>query len=92
MKIVCNSSVLITLEKADILHILKDLFGEIFIPKAVRKEVFGRRRFPAFIRCIEISEPFALKVLGSNLETRGWIRRNAKRPGFTERTCRFYAY
>lgn len=68
MKIVCNSSVLITLEKADILHILKDLFGEIFIPKAVRKEVFGRRRFPAFIRCIEISEPFALKVLGSNLE------------------------
>jgi predicted nucleic acid-binding protein len=49
VKIVCNSSVLITLDKVGILHILEDLFGEILIPKAVRKEVFGRRRFPAFV-------------------------------------------
>ena len=68
MKIVCNSSVLIALDNVSILHILEDLFGKILIPKAVRKEVFGRRRLPAFVKCIEISEPIALKVLESNLE------------------------
>ena len=68
MKIVCNSSVLITLDNVGILHILKNLFGEILIPRAVRREVFGRRRLPAFVKCIEISEPIALKVLESNLE------------------------
>jgi len=69
VKIVCNSSVLITLNKVGILHVLKDLFKEILIPKAVRKEVFGRRKLPPFVKCIEISEPIALKVLESNLET-----------------------
>ena len=68
MKIVCNSSVLITLDNAGVLHVLKDLFKEILVPKAVRKEVFGRRKLPAFVKCIEISEPIALKVLESNLE------------------------
>ncbi len=63
MKIVCNSSVLISLDKVGILHILKDLFKEVLIPKAVKKEVFGRRKLPGFVKCIEISEPIALKVL-----------------------------
>ena len=63
MKIVCNSSVLITLDNAGVLHVLKDLFKEILVPKAVRKEVFGRRRLPAFVKCVEISEAIALKVL-----------------------------
>ena len=47
---------------------MKDLFKEILIPKGVRKEVFGRRKLPAFVKCIEISEAVALKVLESNLE------------------------
>ena len=68
MKIVCNSSVLITLDNAGALHVLKDLFKEILVPKAVRKEVFGRRKLPAFVKCVEISEAIALKVLESNLE------------------------
>ncbi|MCK4822355.1 hypothetical protein KA005_41715 [bacterium] len=68
MKIVCNSSVLIALDNASILHVLKDLFKEVLIPKAVRKEVFGRRKLPAFIKCIEISEPIVLKVLESDLD------------------------
>ena len=68
MKIVCNSSVLIALDNAGILHILKELFKEILIPKAVRKEVFERRKLPAFVKCVEISGPIALKVLKSNLE------------------------
>lgn len=68
MKIVCNSSVLITLDNANILHVLKDLFKEVLIPKAVRKEVFGRRRPPVFVKCIEISEPIVLKVLESDLD------------------------
>ncbi len=68
MKIVCNSSVLITLDNAGVLHVLKDLFKEILVPKAVKKEVFGRRKLPGFVKCIEISEPIALKVLESNLE------------------------
>lgn len=63
MKIVCNSSVLIALDNAGILHILKELFKEILIPKAVRKEVFERRKLPAFVKCVEISGPIALKVL-----------------------------
>ena len=68
MKIVCNSSVLITLDNAGVLHVLKDLFKEILIPKAVRKEVFKRRKLPGFVKCVEISEAIALKVLESNLE------------------------
>jgi len=68
VKIVCNSSVLITLYNAGVLHVLKDFFKEILVPKAVRKEVFGRRRLPAFVKCVEISEAIALKVLESNLE------------------------
>jgi predicted nucleic acid-binding protein len=54
---------LIALDNAGSLHILKDLFGKILIPTAVKKEVFGRRRLPTFIKCIGISEPIALKVL-----------------------------
>jgi len=68
VKIVCNSSVLITLDNAGVLHVLKDLFKEILVPKAVRKEVFGRRKLPAFVKCVEISEEIALKVLEGNLE------------------------
>ncbi len=68
MKIVSNSSVLITLDNAGVLHVLKDLFKEILVPKAVRKEVFGRRKLPSFVKCVEISEAIALKVLESNLE------------------------
>jgi predicted nucleic acid-binding protein len=68
VKIVCNSSVLITLDNAGVLHVLKDLFKEILVPKAVRKEVFGRRKLPAFVKWVEISEAIALKVLESNLE------------------------
>ena len=67
MKIVCDSSVLITLADVDILHVLKSLFREVSIPKAVKKEVFGRRKPPSFIKCVEISEPIRLKVLKSNL-------------------------
>jgi len=59
VKIVCNSSVLITLDNAGVLHVLKDLFKEILVPKAVRKEVFGRRKLPAFVKCVEISEAIA---------------------------------
>jgi predicted nucleic acid-binding protein len=68
VKIVCNSSVLIALDNAGILHVLKALFKEILVPKSVRKEVFGRKKLPAFVKCIEISEPITLKVLESNLE------------------------
>jgi len=68
VKIVCNSSVLIALDEASNLHILRDLYKEIIIPKAVKKEVFGRKKIPGFVKCVEISEPIALKVLESNLE------------------------
>jgi len=68
VKIVCNSSVLIARDNAGVLHVLKDLFKKILVPKAVRKEVFGRRKLPAFVKCVEISETIALKVLESNLE------------------------
>jgi hypothetical protein len=68
VKIVCNSSILIALDSIGYLNILKDLFKEILIPKAVRKEVFGKRKLPTFIKCIEISESIALKVLEGNLE------------------------
>ena len=67
MKIVCDSIVLITLADVDILHVLKSLFREVSIPKAVKKEVFGRRKPSSFIKCVKISEPIRLKVLKSNL-------------------------
>ena len=39
MKVVANSSVLIALSTLSQLELLKDLFGEVFIPKAVWREV-----------------------------------------------------
>src|SRR3972149_797110 len=36
--------------------------------EAAKKEVFGRRKLPPFVKYIEISGPIALKVLESNLE------------------------
>ena len=68
MKIICDSSVLIALDEVGSLHILKDLYKEILIPKAVKNEVFGRRDLPNFVKCIEIKEPIAFKVLESNLQ------------------------
>ena len=68
MKIVCNSSVLITLVNTDNVHILDNLFKEILIPEAVRKEVFGIQKLPAFVRCVKINDLFALGLLQSNLD------------------------
>ena len=68
MKIVCNSSVLITLVNTDSVHILDNLFKEILIPEAVRKEVFGIQKLPAFVRCVKINDLFALGLLQSNLD------------------------
>lgn len=68
MKIVCNSSVLIALENANSLSILKDLYREVIIPPSVKLEVFGRKQPPSWIKCVELSQPLAAKVLRSNLE------------------------
>lgn len=68
MKIVCNSSVLIVLEKVDVLSILRELFKDIFIPLAVKREVFREEEPPAWIKCQEISQPLASKVLEGSLE------------------------
>ena len=60
----------VVIEKIISKLILKnEVKGKILIPRAVKKEVFGRRKIPDFVKCIEISEPIALRVLESNLET-----------------------
>ena len=69
MKVVCNSSVLIALDNANSLSILKDLYREVIIPLAVKQEVYGRKQPPPWIKCMELSQPLASKILGSNLET-----------------------
>ena len=45
MIVVSDSTPLITLMKAGVLHILKDLFGEVIIPESVYEEVTGNDSF-----------------------------------------------
>lgn len=76
MKIVSDSSALITFENIGLLSLLKDIYREVLIPPAVKKEVFKKDILPDFIKCVDLSQPLALKVLESNLE-----------PGESEAIC-----
>ena len=55
VRVVSNSSPLIILYKCDQLHLLERLFGHVFIPEAVRKEVIHSSKDPhqseAISRC-----------------------------------------
>ncbi|MBS3098397.1 DUF3368 domain-containing protein [Candidatus Woesearchaeota archaeon] len=54
--IVCNSTVLVYLSKIDRLYLLKELFGEILIPEAVKKEVIDEGKKRNYIDAIEIEK------------------------------------
>ncbi len=53
-KIVSNTTPLITLLKIDKLHILKDLYGEIFIPQEVFNEIEAGKNKPYYTNLSKI--------------------------------------
>ncbi|MEM1546977.1 MAG: DUF3368 domain-containing protein [Candidatus Methanomethylicia archaeon] len=67
MKIVSNTSVLIALENIGRLELLKKLFNEILIPKAVAKE-YGKPT-PEWIRVLEVKNEHYVKILKESLHT-----------------------
>ncbi|AGK61254.1 putative nucleic acid-binding protein, contains PIN domain [Archaeoglobus sulfaticallidus PM70-1] len=78
MIVVSNSSPLITLAKIGKLSTLKELFGEIIIPKAVWVEVVekGRGKPGAeevekaeWIKVIEVKDRLGVEILRSEIET-----------------------
>lgn len=57
MKVVSNSTPLIAFYQLGMLHLLKDLFGQIIIPPAVQAEVFLLRPMPDWITVRPLSQP-----------------------------------
>ena len=56
MILIADSSVIIAFQAVDRLNVLRSLFGEIFIPDAVYKEVFAveKKKAPAFIKVVKL--------------------------------------
>ncbi len=75
--IISNSGPLITLSKIGYLHLLKAVFGEVFIPEAVYVEVVERGaglpgaeevRNADFIRVVKVENQLAISLLRGNLD------------------------
>ncbi|MBU2261058.1 MAG: DUF3368 domain-containing protein, partial [Proteobacteria bacterium] len=65
--IISNSSCLIILDKLDRLTVLKELYGTVTIPKAVKEEVFSEKETPNWLKVVEIRQPAASRLLEKNL-------------------------
>ncbi len=64
---VTNASPLIIFERVGQLTLLRDLFGQVDIPTAVRREVFGADPLPAWIEEHKLAQPLAAQVLAAQL-------------------------
>jgi len=67
MKIVLNSSIIIALDKVSKLDILKYIFDEIYIPRAVYYEVAKRHKIPEWIKVADIKNEAFLQILRDKL-------------------------
>lgn len=75
--IICNSGPLITLSKIGYLHLLQEVFGEVFIPEAVYTEVVEQGaglpgaeevRNANFIRVLKVENQLAVSLLRGQLD------------------------
>lgn len=65
--LVCNASPLIAFERLDELSLLQQLAGVIYIPPAVRREVFGSRSLPNWIVERPVEQPLSPLMLRPRL-------------------------
>ncbi len=62
MLVVSNSSPLIALAHVGQLDLIRALLGEVIVPPAVVREVFGDRELPPWVRIRAPAQPFAESV------------------------------
>jgi uncharacterized protein len=65
--VVADASPLIALQQIDQLELLKALFGEVFIPPAVAREVVPRLPLPSWIHERVLQQPIAGEILRASL-------------------------
>lgn len=67
MKVISNSSPLIALSEIGKLNLLNELFGEVIVPDAVEKEVYGEKPSPKWIKVSSVTQRLASHILESGL-------------------------
>jgi len=67
MKVISNSSSLIALSEIGKLNLLNKIFGEVIIPNAVEKEVYGEKPPPKWIKVSSVTQRLASHILESGL-------------------------
>ena len=64
---VSNSSPIIAFEPLDLLDLLRRLTNALYVPPAVRREVFGSRSMPSWITERRVSYPTSPRILQPRL-------------------------
>ncbi|MGQ9627379.1 MAG: DUF3368 domain-containing protein, partial [Anaerolineae bacterium] len=64
---VANSSPLIAFERVEQLNLLPILISRLYIPPAVRREVFGSKPLPEWVEEKALSQPLASKIMAARL-------------------------
>jgi len=64
---VSNSSPIIAFEDLDALDLLRQLTNAVYVPPAVRREVFGPRSMPSWVKERSVSHPISLRALQPRL-------------------------
>ncbi len=67
MIVVSNASPLIACENVGLGDVFEALFGEVYIPLAVRQEVFAGRSLPGWVREQELAYSVATQLLQGRL-------------------------
>lgn len=67
LPVISNSSPLIALEQIGLLHVLAELFKEVWVPAAVVDEVPPTVSLPSWILCQPLQQPMAAAVLHTSL-------------------------
>ncbi|MBU1661164.1 MAG: DUF3368 domain-containing protein [Chloroflexi bacterium] len=65
--VVANSSPFITLERIGRQELLPSLFGHLWIPPAVRHEVFGDKPLPGWVKERRLQQPLASQIASVRL-------------------------
>jgi predicted nucleic acid-binding protein len=64
---VCDSSPIIAFEHLDASDLLRQLTNAVYVPPAVRREVFGPRSMPSWVKERSVSHPISLRALQPRL-------------------------
>lgn len=64
---VANSSAFIIFERLKRLDLLRTLLGHVYIPPAVRQEVFGSKALPDWIEERPLTQPLAARIAAARL-------------------------